>query len=124
LDAANAATKNMTQDVHLKIVHMTGSSTNKKQHEVGCECIHTAVNGSQITVYLSAGVRQEVCDQYIAAYNRKPLRETKTFVRIVRAIGHQDVKSLGSLVAEFCDKHPCEYISKKHFRPGRMAASE
>jgi hypothetical protein len=36
-DAANAATKHMTQDAHLKIVRKTGSSINKKQHAVGCE---------------------------------------------------------------------------------------
>jgi hypothetical protein len=35
-DAANAATKHITQDAHLKIVHKTGSSKNLKQHAVGC----------------------------------------------------------------------------------------
>jgi hypothetical protein len=43
-NAGNAATKNMTQDVHLKIVSMTGSSTNKRQRTVGCEHTHTMVN--------------------------------------------------------------------------------
>jgi hypothetical protein len=33
-DAANAATIHMTPDAHLKIVHKTGSSINKKQHTV------------------------------------------------------------------------------------------
>jgi len=46
-EAANAATKNMTQDAHVKIVHMTGSCTNKKQHAVGFDVIHTVVNGCQ-----------------------------------------------------------------------------
>ena len=32
--AGNAATKHMTQDSHFKIVRMTGSSKNKKQHAV------------------------------------------------------------------------------------------
>jgi hypothetical protein len=36
-NAANVATTHMTQDAHLKIVHKTGSSKNKKQHAVGCE---------------------------------------------------------------------------------------
>jgi len=48
-DAANAATKNMTQDEHLRIVCKTGSSMNKKQHAVGCEYVHTVVNGRQWT---------------------------------------------------------------------------
>jgi hypothetical protein len=47
--AADAATKHMTKDAHLKIVRKTGSSTNKKQHAVGCEHLHTAVNGGQLT---------------------------------------------------------------------------
>jgi hypothetical protein len=38
-DAANVATKHMTQDAHLKIIRKTGSSKNKKQHAVGCEYI-------------------------------------------------------------------------------------
>jgi len=49
-DAANAATKHMTQEAHLKIVRKTGSSKNKKQHAVGCENIHIQANGGQLTV--------------------------------------------------------------------------
>ena len=49
-DATNAATKHMTQDAHLKIVHKTGSHNNKKQHAVGCDYIHIEVNGCQLTV--------------------------------------------------------------------------
>jgi hypothetical protein len=48
--AADAATKHMTEDAHLKIVRKTGHSTNKKQHAVGCEYLHTAVNSRQLTV--------------------------------------------------------------------------
>jgi len=44
---ANAATKNMPQDAHLNIVRKTECSTNKMWHAVGCECIHTVVNGRQ-----------------------------------------------------------------------------
>jgi len=36
-DAANAATENMTQSAHLKMVPKTGSSKNKKQHAIRCE---------------------------------------------------------------------------------------
>jgi hypothetical protein len=49
-DAANAATKHMTQDAHVKIVCKTGSSKNKKQHAVGCVSIHIEANGGQLTV--------------------------------------------------------------------------
>jgi len=49
-NAANAAIKNMTQDAHLNIVHITGSSKNKKQHAIGCEYIHIKVNDTQLSV--------------------------------------------------------------------------
>jgi hypothetical protein len=49
-DAANAATKHMTQDAHLKIVRKTGSRRNKKQHAVGCEYIHIEAKGGQLSV--------------------------------------------------------------------------
>jgi len=39
-NAANAATKNMTKDAHLKIVRKTESSKHKKQHAIGCKYIH------------------------------------------------------------------------------------
>jgi hypothetical protein len=49
-NAANVATKHMTQDAHLNIVRKTGSSKNKKKHAVGCEYIHIEANGTQLTV--------------------------------------------------------------------------
>jgi len=49
-DAANAATKHMTQDAHLNIVRKTGSRRNKKQHAVGCEYIHIDALGGQLTI--------------------------------------------------------------------------
>jgi hypothetical protein len=49
-DAANVATKDITQDVPLNIVRNTGSSTNKKHHALGCEYIHNVVIGRQLTV--------------------------------------------------------------------------
>jgi len=48
-DAANVATKHMTQDAHLKIVRKTGSSKHKKQHAVGCKNILIVANGGQLT---------------------------------------------------------------------------
>jgi len=49
-DAADAATKHMTQDEHLIIVRQTGSRRNKKQSAVGCEYIHIDAIGGQLTV--------------------------------------------------------------------------
>jgi len=49
-DAANAATKHMTQNAHSKIVRKTGSRNNEKQHAVGCEYIHIEAKGGQLTV--------------------------------------------------------------------------
>jgi hypothetical protein len=49
-DAANVATKHITEDAHLKIVRKTGSSKNKKQHAVGCEYIIIEANGGQLPV--------------------------------------------------------------------------
>jgi len=36
-DAANAATKSIAQDAHLKNVCKTGRSNNRQQHAIGCE---------------------------------------------------------------------------------------
>jgi hypothetical protein len=47
-NAVNVATKNMTQDAHLKIVSKTESSMNKKQHAIGCEYIHLTVYDGQL----------------------------------------------------------------------------
>ena len=108
-DSANAPTQNMTQDAHLKIFHETGSSTNTKQHAVGCEYIHTVVNGRQLTVYYTAGVRQERCDQFIATRNVKPPWSSKAFVRTVPEIEHHEVVSSGIFLDKFPDYHPCEW---------------
>jgi len=44
-EAANAATKYMTKDAHLKIVHKTRSCKDKQQHEVECRYIYIVLNG-------------------------------------------------------------------------------
>jgi len=49
-DAADAATKQMTQDAHLKIVRKTGSRGNEMQHAVGCEYIPIDTIGCLLTV--------------------------------------------------------------------------
>jgi hypothetical protein len=48
--AGDAAIKHMTKDADLKTVSKTASSTNKKQHAVGCDYHHSMVNGHQLTV--------------------------------------------------------------------------
>jgi len=49
-DAANVATKHMTQEAHFKIVRKTGSSKNEKQHAVGCEYILIVANSGLLAV--------------------------------------------------------------------------
>jgi hypothetical protein len=56
-NAANAATKHMTQDEHLNIVSITGSSKSKKQHAVACDYIHMEANRGQFNVYHAAGAQ-------------------------------------------------------------------
>jgi hypothetical protein len=99
----------MTQDAHLKIVRKTGSSTNMQQHAFGCEYIHSEVNGRQLTIYHTAGVRRKLRDQFIAAHNGKPPWSTKAFVCTVREIEHHDVVSSGIFADEFPDKHPHQW---------------
>jgi len=107
-DAANAATKHMTQDAHFKIIRKTGSRNNKKQHAVGCEYIQIKAKGGQSTVQRTAGVRRELRNEFLAARNGKPPWSTTAFVRPVREIEHHDVVSSGIFADKFADKHPRE----------------
>jgi len=111
-DAANAATRNMTQDAHLKIVRKTGSSTNKKQHAVRCEYIHPVVKVCQFTVFNAPGVRWELLDQCIAARNGKTPSSDKPFIHIVHEIQHHDVVSSGIFADRFSDQHPWEWMKQ------------
>jgi len=111
-DAANAANKHMTQDAHLKIVRKTGSSKNKQQHAPGCEYIHIEAGGVQLTVWRTAGVHRELCNEVIAARNGKPPWSTKAVVRTVRDIEHHDVVSSGIFADDFADKHLREWTQQ------------
>jgi len=111
-EATDAATKHMTEDAHLKIVCKTGSSTNKKQHAVGCQYLHTVVNSHQLTIKRIAGIRRDLCDQFIAVRNGKHPWWTKAFVRTVREIEHHDVGSPGIFAAEFPEKHAQEWTKQ------------
>jgi len=85
-DPANAATRNTTQDAHLKIVRKTGRSKNTMQHAVECKCMSIMVIGRQLTAYRTAGVRRELHDQFLGACNRKPPWSTDAFARAVHNI--------------------------------------
>jgi len=111
-DAANAATKQMTWDVHLKIVRKTGCSKNHKQHEVWFKYIHNEVNSGQWTISQTAGVRGELCNQLITARNVKPPWSTKALVWTVRKIEHHDVVSSGMFPDEFHDKHSRQWTKQ------------
>jgi len=108
-DAADAATKHMTKDAHVKIIRKTRSSKNKKQHAVGSEYIHIEVNGSQSTVYSTVGVRWELLNEFIAARNGKSPWSTTAFFPTVRKIKHHNVVSYEIFADEFPDKHPREW---------------
>ena len=47
-EAANVATKKMSQDAHLKFFRESGSSTNITQHTIRCEYIHIMVYRHQL----------------------------------------------------------------------------
>jgi len=117
-DAANAATENLTQDAHLKVVRKTGCSTNKKQHSVRCEYIHTVVNSRQLTIYHTAGVQQELCDQFIAARNEKSPWSTNAIICTVREIKYQDDLSPATFPDKFSERHPREWTKQAIFTLG------
>jgi len=79
-NAANAATENMTQDAHLKIVPQTRNSKHQKQHAIGYEYIHIAVNSHQLTTPQTAGICRELRVHGTPAQNGKPPWSTKAVV--------------------------------------------
>jgi len=82
------------------------------QRAVGCEYIHTMVNGCQLTVYHAAGVCWELYDQFIGAHNGKPPWLTNAFVCTVHEIEDHNVVSYGIVADEFRDKHPREWTNE------------
>jgi len=111
-DAAIAAIENMSQDTHLKQVRKTGLSNNRQQHAIGCEYLHIDKEGSQLTIYYTAGVRRQLRDQFTAAPNGKPPWSTKAFVHTVSAMEHHDVVSSGIFAHEFHEKGPWEWTKQ------------
>jgi len=121
-DAANVATKHMTQDAHLMIVRKTGSSKNKKQHAVGCKYILIVANGGQLTEKQTPGVCRELRNDFIAARNGKPPWSTKAFVCTVREIEHHHVVSSGIFADDIPDKRSREWT--KHVSITLQEATE
>jgi len=105
-DSANAATRNITPDAHLEIVHDTVSSTHKRQHAVGCEYIHTRVDGCEFTIYDAVCVCLEICGQFIAACNEIPAWSTQGFGCTVREIKHNQGVSSRIFADQFRERHP------------------
>jgi len=102
----------MSQEADLNKVRKTESSNNKMQHAMGCESIHIFVDDGQLRIYRTAGVRRELCDQFITSCNGKSQWSTKAFVYTVREIEHHDVVSSGIFTDEYCDKHPWEWTKQ------------
>jgi len=111
-DTANAATRNMTLDTRLKIVRITGSSKNKKEHPIRCNCSHIEVHGCQLMIWHTAGECSEQWYQFIAAHNGKPPWLTKAIDRTVCEIEHHEVVRAGIFADEFCDKNPREWTKQ------------
>jgi len=83
-DAANTATKNITEDAHLKTVRNTRSSKNMTQHAIGWEYSHITVNFGQLAMKHAVGIRRPLPEPSIAAHNRKPPWPVKAFDRTER----------------------------------------
>jgi hypothetical protein len=102
----------MTHDGHFNIVRMTGISNIQMPDVVGCECIHTLVNGCQLTVYHTAGVGRELHDHVFAVSNWNPPWSAKAFERTVREIEHHDVVRSGIVVDDIREKHLREWTKQ------------
>jgi hypothetical protein len=111
-DAANVATKHMSQVAHLKLVRKTGSHKNKKPHAVGCEYIIPLANGGQLTVLRTAVVRRALHNEFITTRRGKPPWSTNTFVHTVCHIEHHDVVNSGIFVDEFPHKRLREWTKQ------------
>jgi len=83
-NAANAATKDMTADVLLKIVCKIEHSKNKNQPVIGCEYSRIEVDDRHLTIKHAASEHRELLDQFLAACNGKPPWSTKVCFRTVR----------------------------------------
>jgi len=109
-DSANTVTENMNQNPTLTIDVWTESSTNKKQHGIGCEYIHSEVDGSQVTIKSPAAVCGALHDRFVAARNGKPPWSTKILIHSVNKLHVQDIVSCRIFEGELWNNYPQEWI--------------
>ena len=79
---------------------------NQKQHAVGREYIHSVVNGRQLIVKYSVGVRRNLHELFTATRNGNLPLSTMAFVCTFREIKHDAVICGEMIAADFPDKHP------------------
>ena len=108
-DAANAATENVSQDSHFKIVCKTRSSKNMKNQAIGYDYIYIAVNGCRLNVQSTADILKEIQDESVAACTGKHPWSTKAFVCTVCEIKHHKVACSGILADGFREKRPRQW---------------
>ena len=105
-DAANAATKNMTQHAEFKMFRKTRCSNDEKQHLIRYEYIHSEVDVRQLTIWHTAGVCRELHDKFIGTSTRKPGWSTKALICTVRTIKHHQVGGCGFFGPKSSEKRP------------------
>jgi len=111
-DATTAATKDMTQDAHWKIVHKTGCGRLKQPHPVGPNNIQIEANGGQLIIQRTGCLGRELHHEDIASHNRKPLWLTQAYVYTACETKHHDVVSSGIFTDEVPDKDPIEWTKQ------------
>jgi len=101
-----------TLDAQLKIVRKTASSNNMLQPAIRWEYCFIEVDGCQPTIWLTAGLRKELHNQFLAAHNGKPPSSTKAFVCSARETKYRVIGSSGIFPNAFSDKHPWEWMKQ------------
>jgi len=108
-DAANTAIKNVTYNIHFKMVRIARSSKRKKLFATGYEYVHVEVEECQLTVKHTAGIYGAIYDQFIDRSNRKRPLSTMAFVLSVCEMEIHNVVSPWIFTEEFCNKCPSEW---------------
>jgi hypothetical protein len=102
----------MTQDIHLQLVHKTGSSRTKEEDAIGCEYNHIEVDGWYIGIRCTVCIDRTVQNPFRAACYGKHPRSTKAFISRVCNIRHHDVVSSGIVVHSMYEKPPQEWTKQ------------
>ena len=72
---------------------------------IAYKCRYIVVHGNKLMIKHTAGVRRELCDQFIATRNGNPQWSTNVSVCTVRGIEPHDVGSAGIFADEFSDRN-------------------